>query len=395
MTTEIARITAAKSASAPSIRPEEILTYTIATLNSGTAASHDTLVTDAIPTGTTYRPNTTTLNGVAVADQLGTSPLVVGMLVNSSAVALAGKPPSTPGVIEPGQSAIVSFQVIVNSSTTARIVNTAMVEPDGINGPLPPVPALVTTPVNLSSADVRVSMAGPVTATAGTNIIHTITVLNDGPSAATSVSLFDDDPPGLTRVSVTGACSALPCSLGSMANDETRTVSVTYAIPVNYSGADPIVNRASVTTASEDIFPNNNSASVSTALRASVADLMITNTNGVEGVVVGTPTTYTITVTNAGPATAADAVVTDIFPSVLTGVSWSCAGTGGAVCGAAAGTGNINATVTVPVTGAATFTATGTVDSATSNTIENTARCRPCSRHVGSHPGHRHGHRSD
>ena len=285
VTTEIARITAAKSASAPSIRPEEILTYTIAILNSGTAASHDTLVTDAIPTGTTYRPNTTTLNGVAVADQLGTSPLVVGMLVNSSAVAGLGKPPSTsPGVIEPGQSAIVSFQVIVNSSTTAPVVNTATIEPDGINGPLPPVPVSVTTPVNLSSADVAVSMAGPVTATAGTNIIHTITVQNNGPSAATAVSLFDAVPPGLTLVSVTGACSALPCSLGSMANDETRTVSVTYAIPVNYSGADPIVNRASVTTASEDIFPNNNSASVSTALRASVADLTITNTNGVSSV---------------------------------------------------------------------------------------------------------------
>ena len=256
-------------------------------------------------------------------------------------------------------------------------MNTATIEPDGINGPLPAFPASVTTPVNLSSADVEVSMAGPVTATAGTNIIHTITVLNNGPSAATAVSLFDAVPPGLTLVSVTGACSALPCSLGSMANDDTRTVSVTYAIPVNYSGADPIVNRASVTTAAEDIFPNNNSASVSTALRASVADLAITNTNDVSCVVVGTTTTYTITVTNAGPATAADAVVTDIFPSALTGVSWSCAGTGGAVCGAAAGTGNINATVTVPVTGAATFTATGTVDPASSDTIENTARVVP------------------
>ena len=256
-------------------------------------------------------------------------------------------------------------------------MNTATIEPDGINGPLPAFPASVTTPVNLSSADVAVSMAGPVTATAGTNIIHTITVRNDGPSAATTVSLFDAVPPGLTQVSVTGACSTLPCSLGSMANDETRTVSVTYAIPVNYSGADPIVNRASVTTASEDIFPNNNSASVSTALRASVADLVITNTNGVSSVVVGATTTYTITVTNAGPATAANAVVTDIFPSALTGVSWSCAGTGGAVCGAAAGTGNINATVTVPVAGAATFTATGTVDPASGDTIENTARVVP------------------
>ena len=61
----------------------------------------------------------------------------------------------------------------------------------------------------------------------------------------------------------------------------------------------------------------------------------------------------------------------------MTGVSWSCAGTGGAVCGAAAGTGHINATVTVPVTGAATFTATGTVDPASTDTIENTARVVP------------------
>ena len=75
------------------------------------------------------------------------------------------------------------------------------------------------------------------------------------------------------------------------------------------------------------------------------------------GVVVGTATTYTITVTNAGPSTAANAVVTDAFPAALTGVIWSCVGTGGAVCGAPAGTGHINATVTVPVTGTLTFMA--------------------------------------
>ena len=377
VTTEIARITAAKSASTPSIRPEEILTYTINVSNSGTAASHDTLVTDAIPTGTTYRPNTTTLNGVAVADQLGTSPLVIGMLVSSSAVAVSGKPPSTsPGVIEPGQSAIVSFQVLVNSSTTAHIVNTATIEPDGMDGPLPAFSVQVTTDVAVGSADLAVSMTGPVTAAAGTNITYSITVQNAGPSAADDVSLFDAIPPGLTLVSVTGACTSLPCSLGSLPNDETRTASVTFAIPVNYSGADPIVNTASVTTRSEDTFQENNSTSVSTALFAPVADLAITNTNGVSTVVAGATTTYTITVTNAGPTTATNAVVTDVFSSALTGVSWNCAGTGGAVCGAAAGTGNINATVTVPVTGAATFTATGTVAPA-ADTIETTARVVP------------------
>ena len=139
VTTEVARITAAKSASAPSIRPEEILTYTITISNSGTAASRSTFVSDAIPAGTTYLPNTTTLNGVAVADVLGTSPLVVGMLVNSPLV--------SPGIVRPGESAVVKFRVRVNSSTTTSVVNTATIEPDGILGPLPAFPVSVTTPV--------------------------------------------------------------------------------------------------------------------------------------------------------------------------------------------------------------------------------------------------------
>ncbi len=375
VTTEIARITATKSASTPSIRPDEILTYTIRISNTGTAASHDTLVTDAIPTGTTYRPNTTTLNGVAVADQSGTSPLVIGMLVNSSAVAGLSTPSNSPGVIGPGQSAIVSFEVIVNSSTTAPVGNTATIEPDGISGPLPAFPVSVTTPV-FASSDLAVSMAGPVTGAAGTNITYTVTVKNAGPSAADAVSLFDGTPPGLTLVSVTGACTVLPCSLGTLANDETRTVLVTYSIPANYS-LNTIVNTATVTTTSQDPLPDNNSASASTAIGAPVADLMITNTNGVSGVIVGTATTYTITVTNAGPSTAANAVVTDLFPAGLTAVTWTCANTGGAVCGAPAGTGNINAIVTVPVNGIATFTATGTIDPALTGTIVNTARVVP------------------
>ena len=344
VTTEAARITAAKSASQPSIRPEQVLQYTITISNSGTAASRDTLVSDAIPAGTTYLPNSTTLNHVAVADQLGTSPLVVGMLVSS--------PLAPPGVVRPGESAVVSFQVRINSSTTTSVVNTATIEPDGILGPLPAFPVSVTTPV-VSTADLSVSKTGPVTATAGTNVTYTVTVLNAGPGAANAVSLTDATPPGLTLVSVTGGCTTLPCSLGTLADDETRTVSVIYSIPVNYSLGNTIVNTATVTTTSEDTFPDNNSASASTAIGAPVADLMITNTNGVSGVVVGTTTTYTITVTNAGPSTAANAVVTDTFPSALTGVSWSCVGTGGAVCGAAGGTGHINSTVTVPVNGTA------------------------------------------
>ena len=52
-----------------------------------------------------------------------------------------------------------------------------------------------------------------------------------------------------------------------------------------------------------------------------MTDLHITNTNGVDGVVAGLPTTYTITVTNPlGPSDASGATVTDTFPATLTGV---------------------------------------------------------------------------
>ena len=80
-----------------------------------------------------------------------------------------------------------------------------------------------------------------------------------------------------------------------------------------------------------------------------MTDLHITKTNGVNGVVAGLPTTYTITITNPlGPSDAIGATVTDTFPTTLTGVTWTCTGTGGGTC-PASGSGNINTSVTVPV----------------------------------------------
>ena len=78
-----------------------------------------------------------------------------------------------------------------------------------------------------------------------------------------------------------------------------------------------------------DAAAGNNSATTNTPVGAPVTDLHITKTNGVNGVVAGRPTTYTITITNPlGPSDASGATVTDTFPATLTGVTWTCAGTG-------------------------------------------------------------------
>jgi len=96
----------------------------------------------------------------------------------------------------------------------------------------------------------------------------------------------------------------------------------------------------------------------------------------------GDTVTYTVTARNYGPnptITATDAPIIDIIPAELTGVTWTCAGSGGATCGAAAGSGNnISTVATLPFNSAAVYTVTGTASGApTDNPFTNTAAIAP------------------
>jgi uncharacterized repeat protein (TIGR01451 family) len=101
--------------------------------------------------------------------------------------------------------------------------------------------------------------------------------------------------------------------------------------------------------------------------------LSITKTDGQASAVPGQPLTYTIVVSNAGPSAVTDATVTDILPEPLTGVSWTCAGSSGGVCGAASGSGNISTPVTLPVGAMAMFSVSATVSPDATGTLSNTA----------------------
>ena len=239
-----------------------------------------------------------------------------------------------------------------------------------------------TSSVTLTpSADLQITKEGPATAVAGTNVVYTITVTNAGPSDATGVTLADPTPPGLTFVSNAGDCTtAFPCNLGTLPPAATRTITATFAVPSGYTTPNPIVNTATVTSATPPAI--STSATTNTPVAAPVTDLHITKTNGVDGVVAGLPTTYTITVTNPlGPSDASGATVTDTFPATLTGVTWTCAGTGGGTC-VAAGSGDINTPVTVPVGATVVFTATGTVDPAATGELVNSAQVLPPTGHA-------------
>jgi uncharacterized repeat protein (TIGR01451 family) len=162
--------------------------------------------------------------------------------------------------------------------------------------------ATASTPVILS-ADVAITKTGPAGAARGANVVYTITVTNNGPSDAASVQVADVTPAGLGFVSNAGACTQpFPCPLGTLTSGQTATITSTFSIPAGYSGANPILNTATVNSATSDPTGGNNSSTASTPV-TSLADLTVTKTGPAFGTRGGTAV-YTIVVTNAGPSSA-------------------------------------------------------------------------------------------
>ncbi len=105
-----------------------------------------------------------------------------------------------------------------------------------------------------------------------------------------------------------------------------------------------------------------------------LVSMVVTKTDGLTDIDSGSATSYTVTVTNNGPGDiwVTDASVADTFSAAMLNPTWTCAGSGGATCGAANGNGDINTTVSVPLGGVATFTIDATVDPGFTGTLSNT-----------------------
>ena len=225
------------------------------------------------------------------------------------------------------------------------------------------------TGLGAEAADVAVVKIGPARTYPGSDLVYTLTVTNNGPGLAANVVLDDPTPTGLTFVSASAPCAGgFPCTLGNLTSGSSVSMSVTFQVPTNYSGPDPIVNTASVTTDSQDADAGNDTDDASTDY-VPEADASIDKDDGQTTAVPGTTITYTITVGNAGPGEIVGGTVTDTFPAILTGISWTCTASAGSSC-TASGTGDIADTVTILPNGTLTYTVTATiVPDATGNLV--------------------------
>ncbi|HYE16313.1 MAG TPA: hypothetical protein VD968_17880 [Pyrinomonadaceae bacterium] len=243
-----------------------------------------------------------------------------------------------------------------------------------------------------AAADLSITKAASKNPAAVNQIFnYSITVSNEGPDAATQVVVTDTLPAGPSFVSAEasqGAClfssGTVTCQLGTLAGGATASV----IIKIKPRAEGTLTNTATVSAAEPDPDTSDNSSTVVTAV-VKYADLSLKMTDSKDPVVLGEQFSYTLTVTNAGPAAAGGVTLTDTLPAAMTFVSASAsqggitssppAGSSGTVT-AALGTLGSGATATVQITVTATqagaFTNTASVSAIESdpNAANNTAK---------------------
>ena len=92
-------------------------------------------------------------------------------------------------------------------------------------------------------------------------------------------------------------------------------------------------------------------------------DITVTTTAGQNITVPGGSARFTASIKNVGPLSMNDIKLTETQPLVLTSVTWTCTGNGGAVCASPSGSGNLPAVIDLPVGGELVYVMNGLVSS--------------------------------
>jgi uncharacterized repeat protein (TIGR01451 family) len=310
-------ITKSVSDSTPTVG--DTVTFTIVGRNNGPTTTRMT-ITDVLPAGLTYvgssddKTNYSCSNSAGTVTCSGTRTYATGNTVSvtiDATVTAAGSITNT-ALIAPATAGVTDTITIGNNS--AAVVLTA------------------TSSANLALTNT--DSPDPVL-TNGT-LSYTLNVSNAGPQAATSLTLTDTLPAGVTYQSASGtgwSCShasgVVTCINPTLANGANSSVLITVTAP---STAGSIINTATVTSVVTDPTPaNNTNIAQTTTVNAPSANLALTNTDSFDPIFTNRTMTYALRVTNSGPQTANNLILTDsISLGTITAVSgdgWSCAHT--------------------------------------------------------------------
>jgi uncharacterized repeat protein (TIGR01451 family) len=248
-------------------------------------------------------------------------------------------------VIPVGATRTISVSGTISSAATSVAANrvsvtSATADPD-------PADNDATAGIVLgTNADLSLTKTAPATADAGTDSAYTLTVANAGPSDAAAVVIDDVLPAGVVVGTLPAGCvgnvggnaQAIRCS-AALLSATAGSNSLAFVIPVNFTAdlpAGPLANDASVSSATPDDTPQNNTDTAVTLI-SRVTDVVISKTRNSATGVAGRSIAFDITVAvpSTGPSSAEAVSVSDPLPlgttldsvAVIAG-SGSCAATG-------------------------------------------------------------------
>ena len=297
-----------KSVSDPTPNEGDTITYTLTVTNNGPARATNVALTDVLPTGVTYVSD----DGGGAYDP-GTGLWTIGTL-------------------EDGQSALLHIVVTVEAGTagtviTNAIVNVSMDQDDtNVTQDDPEEDISVGNGTDLA---VGKTVSDP-TPEEGDTIAYTLTVTNNGPLEATNVSATDPLPAGVTYVSHSGDGTYDPgtglWTIGTLGVGEGAVLTIVVTVDAGTSGT--VITNAIVNVSMDQDDTNQTQDDPGQDISVGGGtDLVVAKTVSDPTPDEGDTITYTLTVTNSGPAMATNVVARDQLPEGVTYVSHSGDGT--------------------------------------------------------------------
>ncbi|MGD0030546.1 hypothetical protein SLT67_04235 [Paenibacillus illinoisensis] len=293
-----------KSASQTNATLGDQLAYTLVVTNSGNIAAQVT-VTDTIPAGLTFVPNSVTVNGTA---RPGTSPLT-GI---------------TLGSLAPGATATVVFRATLStlpSPPTLENQGTATYTyqlPSGRNLSGSSQSNIVRIPASAPNISISKTVNTP-DATVGDILTYTVIATNAGISAVQNLVISDTPTgsefvPGSVTINGIASGSASPVSgiaIGTL--NSSSSVTVTYQTRVtSVPSTGSVTNRASAAFTSGSFNGVSSSVTVSTPIFQPV--IQIVKSASTTNLTVGDTFNYSIQINNTGNI-AASVTLTDPIPA--------------------------------------------------------------------------------
>ena len=285
----------------------DTLSYSLAYVNVGVAATSPATISDVLPRGTRYVVGSLTSGGVALTDAIDAD---AGQLARAASgvetvrVAVGSIPASGGGV--------VTFRVVVGIDATAGTLANVATLDDG-TAPVTSRPA--TTTVTTAMLSLGKALAGVDSVSAGDLVTYRITYTNASATvSASNVTIVDTLPAGLTFVSADGAPTVagqvVTWTIGTLAQQSVTLNLVARATRPSVAG---VVNRAYLSA-------SNAAGASAAAVALRVAgwpsnSLGLTMTTQVLDVAIGEPVPYALVLRNIGTVSIAGFVVRDVLPA--------------------------------------------------------------------------------